>query len=148
MILNNCKTICIIVSLVIQTSWFLILRIPFLEKTLENFGPIRRPKTLSFRDSEDSPNSQYFSVMHTAWHWVVDIVFSDIKETNEQNSSYVNPCRLINKINRLHKSIYKELLEKDWSFLFSTPNELTIPYHGIIEIIWNKFSDFSKSFFS
>ena len=38
------------------------------------------------------------------------------------------------KINRLHKSIYKELLEKDWQFCFSTPNKT---YDCLIWNYWN-----------
>ena len=44
-------TECPIVSLIIQISWLLILRIHLLEKTLP-VSPIRRPKTQSFWISE------------------------------------------------------------------------------------------------
>ena len=44
------------------------------------------------------------------------------------------------KINRLHKSIYKELLEKDWQFCFSTPNK-TYDY-----LIWNYWNYMKKVF--
>ena len=124
---------------------------------------------LNFCGVEHSPNCQFLGAMFTAWHYVADVALLQIKKTNEQNFPYFNPCRLIkNKINRLHKTTYKELLEKDWQFLTSSPEQflsssysdkmrwgrgcyncvsvhqkkLAVSYYGIIEIIWNKFLDF------
>ena len=42
-----------------------------------------------------------------------DVVLTWIKETDEQNFPYFDTHRLINKINRLHKPNYKELLGND-----------------------------------
>lgn len=51
--------------------------------------------------------------MLTVWCYVFDVVFSQIKKTDQQDCSCFNPWRLlINKSNRFHKSTYKELLEK------------------------------------
>ena len=95
-----------------------------------NFGPIPRLIRLSFRDSEHSPNFQFLDVMLTAWRCVVGVVLPYMKKTNEQNVRYFDPCRLINnKINRLHKSTFEELLKKDWSFCFNT---LKVTYNEII----------------
>ena len=91
---NNCP-----VSLIIQISWLLILRIPLPEKSPSsffNFWSIRRPKMLSFRGSETPPSFQFLRAMLTAWLCVVSKI------------------KINNKINRLHKSTYEELLEKHW----------------------------------
>ena len=53
-------------------------------------------KILNFWGSETYPNFQFLGVMLTAWSCVVDKI------------------KINNEINRLHKSTYKELLEKDW----------------------------------
>ena len=64
-------------------SWLLILRIPLLEKNVSSFfyfGPIRPQKTVTFRGSEHSTNSQLLGAMFTAWRSVVDVVLSQMKK--------------------------------------------------------------------
>ena len=61
---NYCKITCPIVSLIIQNSPY-----PPPAKILSsffNFSPIQRPKTLSLRGSEYSPNIQFLGSMFTA----------------------------------------------------------------------------------
>ena len=64
-----------------------------------NLGPVRCPKML--RRSERSTRFQFFGAMLHIY-----------KKTDEQNFRHFDPSRLINKISRLHKSLYKEHLEK------------------------------------
>ena len=78
-----------------------------------NFGSIQSPKTLSFRGSEHTLNSLFLGVMFTSWFWVFDVVLSKIKKTNEQFFFIWISANLINnKINRPHKSTYKEFFKK------------------------------------
>ena len=102
-------------------------------------------KLLKYKNNPQTP-----SVMLTSWHWVFDVVLSQMKKTDKQNFSYLNPSRLINnKINKLHKSTYKKNFKKNWQFCFSTPKELAISYNEIIYKVLNGSSpDLMKKAFS
>lgn len=103
----------------IDYSGFFIANSPYSSpgknlSSLSNFGPIQHPKTLSFRGSEHSLNYKFLDAMFIAWPCGADVVFSYVKQTDEQNFPYYDPYRLINnKISGLHKSTYEEPLEKD-----------------------------------
>ena len=105
-LLQNYMAFCFII---IHVSWLIILGIPLLEKTLPVSAisgqfDVKNAKLPGFSALSVPLNSQFLGVKFNACRCVSEKIFlisiSGDKETT--------------KSNRLHKSIYKELLEKDW----------------------------------
>ena len=111
--------------MIIQIYWLVNLRNP---SSFFNFGPIRRPKTLHFRNSEDSPNFQILGSMLLARCRVVYVVLSQIKKADEQNFPYFHTCRLINKINRLYEQNCTKLFKKIDKSVLVHQKELTMEF--------------------
>ena len=78
--------------------------------------------------------------MLTTWRCVVEIVLSQIKETEDHNSPYFNFCRLIkNKINRIHKSTYEEFFKKDCSESWCVEElEAIILNCNLFDVCWRR----------
>ena len=63
--------------------------------------------------------------------------------SEEQNFAFFDPCRLTNnKINRLHKSSYEELLKKADNFVSVHQKELMISFYGVTQLYERSFSMF------
>ena len=63
--------------------------------------------------------------------------------SEEQNFAFFYPCRLINnKINRLHKSSYEELLKNADDFVSVHQKELMISFYGVTQLYERSFSIF------
>ena len=78
--------------------------------------------------------------MLTTWRCVVEIVLSQIKETEDHNTPYFNFCRLIkNKINRIHKSTYEEFFKKDCSESWCVEElEAIILNCNLFDVCWRR----------
>ena len=86
-----------------------------------NFGPLRRPNTLSFRGLEHSPNFQFLCAMLTAWCYVVDVVLSQIKKDRWAKFSFFWSLKINKRQNQEASWINLQItLEKD-IILFQYP---------------------------